>query len=89
MSYLKDEEAKKIGIGKSLELLEKVKWQEVENVVFGGLDGIVLRREQCLIYTLSYNGPMDRIYCSPSTNSQLCAIMQRSGELLSLHVHWF
>ena len=48
MTDLKDEQAEEVGIGQPLELLEKVKWQEVEDVVLGGLDGIVLRRDQRL-----------------------------------------
>lgn len=41
--YLKDEQEEEVGISEPLELLKKIKWQEGEDVVFGGLDGIVLK----------------------------------------------
>lgn len=40
--YLKDHEEEEVGISEPPELLKEVKGQEGENVVFGGLDGIVL-----------------------------------------------
>lgn len=43
--YLKDHEEEEVGIGEPPELLKEVTWQEGENVVFGGLDGIVLKQK--------------------------------------------
>lgn len=42
--YLKDEEEEEVAIGETLELLEKVQRQEGEEVVFGGVDGVILQR---------------------------------------------
>lgn len=42
--YLKDHEEEEVGVGEPPELLEEVERQEGDNVVFGGLDGIVLTR---------------------------------------------
>lgn len=47
--YLKNKEEEEVGIGEPPELLEEVKRQEGENVVFGGLDGIVLKRRQVML----------------------------------------
>lgn len=41
--YLKDNQKQEVGVGQPLELLEEVKGEEGEDVVFGGLDGIVLQ----------------------------------------------
>lgn len=43
--YLKAKEEEEVAVGKPLELLEEVKWQEGEYIVFGGLDGIILKQE--------------------------------------------
>ena len=42
--YLKHHEEEEVGIGEPPELLEEVERQEGQNVVFGGLDGIVLKK---------------------------------------------
>lgn len=42
-TYLKDDQKQEVGVGEPLELLEEVKGEEGEDVVFGGLDGIVLQ----------------------------------------------
>lgn len=44
--YLKHHEEEEVGVGEPPELLEEVERQEGENVVFGGLDGIVLTQRR-------------------------------------------
>lgn len=44
--YLKDHEQEEVGVGEPSELLKEVKWEEGEDVVFGGLDGIVLKQRR-------------------------------------------
>lgn len=41
--YLKDKEEEEVAVGEPPELLEEVKWQEGEDIVFGGLDGVILK----------------------------------------------
>lgn len=42
-THLKDEEEEEVGVGESAELLEEVEREEGEEVVFGRLDGVVLK----------------------------------------------
>lgn len=42
MFYLKEKKEEEVSISETPELLKQVERQEGENVVFGGLDGIVL-----------------------------------------------
>lgn len=44
--YLKDHEEEEVGVGEPSELLKEVEWEEGEDVVFGGLDGIVLKQRR-------------------------------------------
>lgn len=44
-TYLEDHQKQEVGIGEPLELLKEVKGEEGEDVVFGGLDGIVLQEK--------------------------------------------
>lgn len=45
-AHLEDEEEEEVGVGESAELLEEVQREEGEEVVFGSLDGVVLRHRQ-------------------------------------------
>lgn len=42
-THLKDKEEEEVGVGESAELLEEVQREEGEQVVFGSLDGVVLK----------------------------------------------
>lgn len=53
--YLKDEEEKEVGISEPPELLKEIKRQKGDDIVFGGLDGVVLKQkksteESCMTY---------------------------------------
>lgn len=40
--YLEDQQQQEVDVGQAPELLQEVKWQEGEQVVPGGLDGVAL-----------------------------------------------
>lgn len=45
-AYLKYKEEEEVAVGEPPELLEKVQRQKGEDVVFGCLDGIILKKEK-------------------------------------------